>query len=216
LDKQGCDAALFSLFSVVPRESFDVQACFKNVRSIKAVLFEEFHHGNERCPSRYVVYHKTKNGWKEYEFEQVFSTLTGIKEDLIRDFVNKEMPQRVLGNCCVLLCGESNGVKYSPKIREVHDLYGMTRAIPEHVKIILNPIHDRMTRFEMNLKRKFLSRNNRWVVSVWNKGKKFKDGKARDGDGPAWTVFRDGKEVLVERLPNELGVEIGTLDIQHA
>jgi hypothetical protein len=75
-----------------------------------------------------------------------------------------------------------------------------------------------MTRFEMKRKRQFLSRKNRWVVSVWNKGKTFGDGKVRDGNGPAWTVFRNGeeKEVDVPLIPNELEVEMGILDIGPA
>ena len=217
LDGQGCDAAIFSLFSVVPRRSFGLRGCFRNLRNIKAVLLEEFHDGKERCACRFVVWHKTNSVWQEYEFEQVFGTLTGMKENEIHDFVENEMPKRVMGNCCVLLCGESNGVKYSPKDRKVHDPYGLASAIlKKNVEIVLNPIHDRMTRFEMRLKRRFLSRKNRWVVSVWNKGKTLKDGKVRDGKGPAWTVFRNGnkREVEVPLIPNKLEVEIGILDVR--
>jgi hypothetical protein len=154
--------------------------------------------------------------WKQYEFRQVFASLTRMKQDRIQNFVNKEMPKRVLGNFCVLICGESNGVKYSPKDKKVHDTFGLMGAIPEGTKIILNPIHDRMRRFEMKLKRQFLSRNNRWVISVWNKGKRDKNGNVRDGNGPAWTVFHDEKEVVVAPVQNELGVEIGMLDINRA
>ena len=44
--------------------------------------------------------------------------------------------------------------------------------IPKEANIILNPIHDYMLRPEMKLKREYLSRSERWVISVWNKGKK--------------------------------------------
>ncbi len=215
LDEQDCDAAIFSLFSVVPRRSFNLRACFRNLRKINAVMLEEFHDGTERCARRFVVWHKTNGVWQEYEFEQVFGTLTGMKEDDIHDFVKKEVPRRVMGNCCVLLCGESNGVKYSPKDRKVHDPYGLASAISKKVEIILNPIHDRMTRFEMKLKREFLSKNNRWVVSVWNKGKVYNNGLVRNENRPAWTIFRNGeeREVEVPLTPDELEVEIGVLDI---
>jgi hypothetical protein len=72
-----------------------------------------------------------------------------------------------------------------------------------------------MIRFEMRLKRRFLSRNNRWVISVWNKGKTDKNGNSRDCNGPAWTVFHDEREVVVAPVQNELGVEIGVLDISR-
>ena len=111
-----------------------------------------------------------------------------------------------------MLCGESNGVKYSRDSKAVHDDFRLRKSIPEQAKIILNPVHDRMTRFEMNLKREFLSKNDRWVISVWNKGKVDKNGKVKDGKRPAWTIFYDGKEKAVESIP-EFGVEIGILDI---
>ena len=68
----------------------------------------------------------------------------------------------------------------------------------------------------MKLKRQFLSENGRWVISVWNKGKKDKNGKVRDGFNPAWTVFHNGKEKKVDLIPNQLGVEIGILDFKKA
>lgn len=48
-------------------------------------------------------------------------------------------------------------------------LYHFTNRVA--TKIILNPVHDKMTRFEMKLKRRFLPKNNRLVISVWNKEK---------------------------------------------
>ena len=132
----------------------------------------------------------------------------------IDNFVEDEVPKRVMGNCCVLLCGETNGVKYSKQDKRIHDTFGLREAIPHEASVIMNPIHDRMTRFEMKLKRQFLSENNRWVISVWNKGKQDKNGKTRDGNGPAWTVFNDGNLIDVPRIPNEFAVEIGAVDIR--
>lgn len=129
------------------------------------------------------------------------------------DFVCKEMPKRMLGNCCLLLCGESNGVNYSRRDRSVHDDFRVRGAITKEVNIILNPIHDRMTRPEMIWKRKYLSKNSRWVVSVWNKGKVDKNGRVRDGEHPAWSVFYNGGKKEVESIPNQLEVEIGILDL---
>jgi hypothetical protein len=212
LDQKGCDTAIFSLFSVVPRKSFDPYKCFDGLKNIKAVLFEEFKDARKRERGRYVVYYLSK-GWQEYDFLQQFGTLSGKKEDDIINFVDKEIPKRIMGNCCVLLCGETNGVKYSPKDKKVHDVFELRKSISKTANIILNPIHDRMTRFEMKLKRMFLSENNRWVISVWNKGKKDRNGKSKDGSGPAWTVFCNRKEITVTPIENKFKVEVGILNI---
>jgi len=212
LDDNGCDSVLFSLFSIAPRRGYSPKKYFKNLKKIKAVFLEEFMDGESREVGRYVVYYRTRSGWEEYSFSQVFGTVTGMPKREIDDFVKYEIPKRILGNCCVLLCGETNGVKYSKNDKKIHDIYGLRKAIPKKTNIILNPIHDRMTRFEMKLKRKFLSKNNRWVISVWNKGKQDKNGKVKDGQGSPWTVYYNGKEIEVERIQNDIGVEIGILD----
>jgi hypothetical protein len=218
IDDKGCDAVLFSLFSIVPREFYDPIAAFKGLKNVKAVFLEEFQDRNKtRDAGRYVVHHRTSKIWAKYEFTQVFGTLTGMAQKDIDDFVKNEMSMRVLGNCCVLLCGESNGVKYSPKDRKVHDPFGLRKTIPKQTTIILNPIHDRMTRFEMKLKRKFLSEEGRWVVSVWNKGKKDKNGAVRDGDAPAWTAYYNGQEISISPIEHSFQkIEIGILNVAKA
>jgi hypothetical protein len=56
--------------------------------------------------------------------------------------------------------------------------------------------------FEMVKKRRFLSKGERWTLSVWNRGKKDKNGKTRDGNKPTWTIYRDGKDLseLVRKI----------------
>jgi hypothetical protein len=134
LDSERCDAALFSSLSVVPRASFDLKGCFKKLRHIKAVFLEEFKDGKKRRRGRYLICYKKNGRWEEYdECNQQFSSLTRKTKDEMREFVHKQLPKRVLGNCCVLLCGESNGVKYSPKDKKVLDPFGLAKAIPKKV-----------------------------------------------------------------------------------
>ncbi|MBI3192861.1 MAG: hypothetical protein HYZ34_00165 [Ignavibacteriae bacterium] len=212
LDEKGCDAILFSLYTMIPRKDYSLVDAFSELKNIKALFIEEFIDGYDRDVKRFVVYYKELNIWKEYVLHQRFATLTGMNENDISSFVTYEMPKRMIGNCFVLLCGESNGVRYSKNDKEIQDIYGFENAIPKKVSIVLNPVHDRMTRFEMNLKREFLSKNNRWVVSVWNKGKQDKNGRIKDGTDPAWTVFYNGQRQFIEPIVNNYKLEIGILD----
>lgn len=179
--------------------------------------------------SRYAI--RKGREWHEYKFRQVLGSLNASKKDVnaahsahttVKEWMKakidclvREIPTRILGNCCVILCGESNGVKYSSKRRKVHDPYGVRNAIPSTVDVILNPVHDRMTRHEMKLKRCFLSEKGRWVISIWNKGKKF-NGKTRDGSDPAWMIFHNGKTKNIEPPDTHLNVDVAVLDISKA
>jgi hypothetical protein len=226
LDDNGCDAVLFSLFSIIIRKSYDLLDTLTRLQlqRIKAIFLKEFEDRPERrLPKdqresrRYVVFYRLKRKWLRYEFCQRFGSLTDISRNDIVKFVSDELPKkRILGNCCVVLCGESNGVKYSSINKKVSDTFGLRKAIPLETNIVLNPIHDRMTRFEMKLKRQFLSENGRWVISVWNKGKEDKNRRVKDGRGPAWTVFHNRVSKAIELLPNTLGIEIGILDVERA
>lgn len=64
----------------------------------------------------------------------------------------------------------------------------------------------------MKLKRRFLSEHGRWVVSVWNKGRlNKKTGEPLIELGGPWTVYHDGREVMIPSLDNPFGVEIGVV-----
>ncbi len=216
LDREGCDTVVLPLFSIIPRASYNPIDAFNGLESIQAVFLEEFRDGIKQKAGRYVVYHRTSKGWGEYEFDQKFGKLKEMTQQDIDDFVRNELPKRVLGNCCVLLCGETNGVKYSRRVKRVEDAFSLRKAIPPEVTVVLNPVHDRMIRFEMKLKRRFLSKAGRWVVSVWNKGKKDKTGKVRDGIGPAWDAFHNGRQKEIRAISNQLEIEVGVLDIRKA
>lgn len=214
---------MFSLFTIVKRKSFDAIQILNGLKNIKAVFVEEFTDSGERNASEYVVYFKISNKWKEYRVTQKFGTLEytkTFKDAVIEPFKKEVKEQRLFGNCTVLLCGETNIVKYSKATKTIDDKFGLLSVLPKRIQVVLNPIHDRMTRFEMKLKRKFLSENNRWVVSVWNKGKVDKNGKVKDGTNPAWTVFHNGKEKHIIPikcdLPTRTNIEIGVLELQNA
>lgn len=221
LDKSGCDSVLFPLYTIVPRSSFDIYAALSGLVNIKLVFLEEFSQIGVKA-IRNVTYYNDFGVWREHDYSQSFATLSpkdkqgkALPSPDIFGFVANELPNRILGNFMILLCGETNGVKYSPKDKQIHDQFGLARAIPSSVDLILNPVHDRMTRFEMNLKRAFLSRNDKWVISVWNKGRCDKNGRVKDGVKPAWTVYHSGVEVALEPVFKDSGIEIGVLDFNR-
>lgn len=213
LDEKGCDAVILSLYSICDG-SFDPKLLLASRNSIKVAMLERFSDGKERKAGQKFIYLKAKGRWLEFTLEQAFGSLSKTPKTKVIEFAKGFSSRRVCGNWCILLCGETNGVKYSIKDEMVHDRYGLRKAIPKEVRIILNPAHDRMTRFEMERKRQYLSKKGRWLISVWNKGKEFKDGRTRDGKDPAWQVFHNGKkDDRVTPIENNLGVEIGILDI---
>lgn len=217
LDAERCDTVLFSLYSIA-RKSFRPFRSIR-LRHIKAVLYEEGGRGekNRQC----VVFYRRGSNWLRYPLPNWgFPSLKGLttkqKQVKVDKFVRCGIPGRTLGNCCAILCGEINGVPYHKDERVVRDDFGLRKSLQKEVTVILNSGHDRMTRFEMKLKRGFLSQNNRWVISVWNKGKQDKNGKTHDGTRHPWTVFHNGREVTEKKveLPNQIEeVEIGIVEI---
>ncbi|MCL1927176.1 MAG: hypothetical protein FWG07_00090 [Treponema sp.] len=218
LDSQGCDCALFSLFTLLAKNSLNLDILrFKYLRSIFIEEFEK--KDNKRQATCYIVYYSENgNSWKSHPFTQMFGSISNKKPEYLKEFIDEEVPnKRIMGNALVLLCGESNIVKYNKKQIRVEDIYGILKKIPNNTNIILNPIHDRMTRFEMKKKREFLSENNRIVISVWNKGKTFKNDRI-DNKSPAYTVFYNGKEKLIKKehyiSKNDPSIEVAIIETE--
>lgn len=196
LNNKKCDAVLFSLWSIIrPFSVKEHLSGMKNLRHIKTVLYEEFELNEDISKkdipkqknfpgkrSRFVVCYRKNGGWHEYKFNQIFGSLNPRPKDRrdakdagwkVDDWMDAKakclicrLPGRVLGNCCVILCGESNIVRRRGKGKDlkIHDESHIKKAMPKNVRIILNPVHDRMGH-RMNRKRKFLSEPNRWVLS---------------------------------------------------
>jgi hypothetical protein len=234
LDKKGCDSVLFSLFTIDKQKVFNVKVHLESLTNITSVFVEEFINDPDKGPDKleYFIHYKTQNCWEECRFEQIFAKskqlsidteekVTKSKDEKIKvsEFKNYFKCNRIFGNCAVLLCGETNIVKCSKKDPK-DDVFNFLDTIPSEVTVILNPIHDRMTRFEMMKKRKFLSSNGRWVVSVWNKGKKYhyqKDNnwRRKDEKEPAWTVYHNETPIPIENISDQPNIEIGIVNINN-
>lgn len=100
----------------------------------------------------------------------------------------QEIRSRSVADGLLVLCGESNITSLTRSTGVFRDPSRFVDQLQKlEVRVILNPIHDYMRRYEMREKRKFYSMGGRTVVSVWNKG------KGRESALP-WTLFHDGKE----------------------
>ena len=225
LDEQECDVALFSLYSFEVRNGNPIDFFPKPVH-IKMIVLELFDYikTEERVVKHCSVFIKEKSTWVEKKqlhqrFGRVNWNVRKSNEkgkygtDGVRDFIGNELKERkFLSNIGVLLCGEINAAKYSKTSKAINDIMGLQQAVEHHgMQIILNPGHDRMTRFEMPLKRQHLSQNNRWVLSVWNKG-----GGKPIGKSPAWEVWHNGDKVNITDIadPQQFkDIEIGVVDL---
>jgi hypothetical protein len=208
LDNKGCKIALFSMYAFECSLPVEFLSGLE-LRNIQAILIDEFRNDDDEWETlRFIVYSKNGGRWQDYSFEQRFGSLSDGYD--MGKFVEQDLPTRIMGDVCVLLCGEINGVKYSGTKGKVQDDYGLRSAISERqVQIILNPGHDLMIRRGvMNSKRQFLSKPSGIIVSVWNEGKLF----PRNEHEPPWIVFQNGIQIPVERVENNLKVEIGIVD----
>ena len=158
LDDEGCDTVLFSLYSIVHRKSFRSLRSMR-LRNIKAVLYEEFKDGKKRKIKGSVVLHREgRYSLPKWGFPSLKGLTKKQKKEKVGNFVRYAIPGRTLGNCCAILCGEINGVPYHKDTGTVRDDFGLRKSLRKEVTVVLNSGHDRMTRFEMKLKRRFLSR----------------------------------------------------------
>ena len=192
---------------------------------MKMVCIEEFRDNRSgRKPGDVVVYVRAGDDWHEHRIKQAFGKVNWAKDmPKLEQFIRKELPRRCFGNCCLLVCGEINGVKYDKLgTKQIIDPAGLRAAIPAHVGVIVNPQHDKTTRFEMPLKRAYLSKGGRLAVTVWNRGKVDSGGKVKDGMGrPARSLYCGGEPVTAEVIKTSLGaaarvdfeVEVGVIRV---
>ena len=218
LDEQACDSVLFSLYTIDKRTSFNVENTLKElkIKNIRTIFLEEFKDSEERVPVENVIYYQDKDKWREQRLTQEFARANELTKKRIEDFRKEVKEKRIFGNFAVLLCGETNIVKYKKDDKKIGDPHNYLPLLNKEIEVILNPIHDRMTRYEMKLKREYLSKNQRLVVSVWNKGRSDKNGKVKNYKTPDWTVFYNGMEKelkpLNHNVDNQADIQIGIVN----
>ena len=127
-----------------------------------------------------------------------------------------DLPKRQVQDALLVICGETNITSLDRCSGMFHDPYSFADRLREmHVRVVLNPIHDYMRRYEMRMKRQYYSLQARTVISVWNQGK---------GSEPhlPWTIYLDGHDRTksVVELPRSFkdrpDIRIGVLDLSFS
>lgn len=193
-DDQGCDTILYALWTIDSTSPLERthDAIFGGLNNIRRVVVELYD------PPETIDHLETWVRGNETPIvaRQRFAQSTASDEEKLQ-FLN-DLPARQVGSAVVMICGESNITRLVRASGEFNDPYQFVERLRESdVRLVLNPIHDYMTRYEMRKKREFYSRGGRTVISVWNRG------KGKEAWLP-WTVFHDGTEVTdqVHELAN--------------
>jgi hypothetical protein len=146
-------------------------------------------------------------------FLQCFSRSSESRDKKLRFM--RDLDQRQLGRLLIIICGESNIVNTRRGAGIVDAFHIREQLKRRGVRVILNPIHDYMRRYEMSRKRAALSRWTQVMVSVWNRGSK--------GGAEArlpWQLHVGGRRAdawireVVEPVSGQPGVRVGMLDLR--
>lgn len=206
-DKQGCDTILFSLYTLSKSRQLNVSEMLSNLKNVKHVVVEYYEEPDYF--DRVEVWQKGQPTpiIARQRFAQSTASWIG-KKAFIDDWNDRQF-----GNNLLVICGESNIVSLRRASGEFVDPFGFANLLDKrNVRVVFNPIHDYMRRYEMREKRRHLSQGGRTVISVWNRG------KGKEAWLP-WTVFHNGIEMtdLVREIPTQIperpDIRIGIFDI---
>lgn len=206
-DENQCDTVIFSMWSLHSgNKSFDKDYIFQNSQNIKRIFLETGNIEEQGNPDKMKNF-KTevwlKNKEKPEKIYQIFAKAS--EDEFLKKTLAETFDKRIFDGCGLMLCGESNIIKYRQSTKKPDDVYGISNILNKNnVRFIINPVHDYMIRHEMKKKRAFLSLNKRYTVSVWNLGKVSSSGKKINEAYHPWTVFYNGEDITesVEEINN--------------
>lgn len=207
-DAAGCDSILYSLWtwdSQTPNaKNHDIM--FSALNRVQRVILEIFS-GDEYGPAEVWL----KQRQEPLVANQRFAT-SGENDRVKQRFID-DLPGRAFDDSIVMLCGESNIASTVRGTDGFRDSFEFNARLDEmDLRVIWNPIHDYMRRYEMKRKRAYYSLNGRWVLSVWNQG------KPSESYTP-WSVFHNGIDSteMVEETDWVFGdrqdIRVGLIDV---
>lgn len=207
-DEQGCDTILYALYTWdLDSPANKHWSIFEGMSHVQRIVLEV-----GQPPDSYDhVETWVRERQEPILAHQQFARSTASTTDKQR-FID-ELGSRQTGDALLMICGESNIVKLKRASKTFEDWFGFCDRLQDlNVSVVLNPIHDYMTRYEMREKRRFYSGNGRTVLSVWNQG------RGKESHLP-WNVFHDQEEGTdaVQELPRPFSdrpdIRIGIVDV---
>lgn len=129
----------------------------------------------------------------------------------------EEFVARMRGDVGLIQCGEISILDVDVRRRRVIDRFRFLSLLKEmRACVLLNPVHDWMPEYVQGIRKRVLSMDCRWLLSVWYGGVR-RTGNYRGDPFYPWSAYHDGKDVsgLIEELdetPN-LGVRIGVVSV---
>ena len=184
-EAEGCDTVVYALWSHDLRKtkSLNEARVFGSTTKIQTAILEVFDDEDARIE----VWHR---GAPPHRFRQRFTRSTSPMSS--KQAFMDGLPARTLGSTLLMACGEANIVSTRRDSDEIVDPFGFTDWLQQaQPRLILNPSHSYMRRYEMTTKRTLYS-EGRTLLTVWNRGEKppepeqpwraFVDGEDRTGD----------------------------------
>jgi hypothetical protein len=209
-DEQGCNTILYALYtwrkdSPQPRNHDALFAGLSYVRRVILELGHPFTYDNVEVWQR----GRAAPAYAKQRFARS-SDASFSKQAFLDD-----LESRRIGDALLVICGETNITSTVRGSNDFYDPFRFTDRLREmKISLILNPIHDYMTRHEMRKKRRYYSLGGRTVISVWNQG------RGKESHLP-WTLFHDGVErtEAVRELPRPFSdrpdIRIGIVDVSQ-
>lgn len=167
--KEKVDVLLFALFTLdyehITKESLRLKLV-EYTKKYKKFILVEFADLSDFSDCTVVCFN---NGQMK-----VFYQLVGKSnaKPFWKEALISELPNRIFNNdMLVLICGEMNlGLTVNKKTNKVEDPYKILNWLKDqNIKIILDPFHDTAVRYEVAYKKRELSKDERLVVSIWNR-----------------------------------------------
>jgi hypothetical protein len=208
-DHQGCDTILYALWTIdstAPLKRTQ-DTIFRSLSHLQRVIVEIYD-----PPDSFDHVETWVRGSEHPIVARQRFAQSSASDTEKQQFLN-DLTVRQVSSAMLMICGESNItslVRASGQFNDPYRFIGQLQAA--NTRIILNPIHDYMTRYEMRKKRQFYSREGRTVISVWNQG------RGKEAWLP-WTVFHDGSEMtnrvreLERPFPERPDIRIGIIDV---